>query len=82
MTTPDAHHERRLAELLTAIRACPASTPWELAAQLAWSRPCQDYERRMRIFAVTETDSHLRLSSRGLVTPSDRPVRRWSLAAR
>ena len=42
--------------------------PWQLAAHLTWSRPWDQYERRMRIFAVTETDAHLRLlASRGLV---------------
>jgi hypothetical protein len=41
------------------------------------------YERRMRIFAVTETDAHLRLlASRGLVLGSDEPVRTWTAAAR
>ena len=66
------HHEQRLDELLAAVRAHPYCTPWELAAFLTWSRPWSSYERRMRIFAVTETDAHLRLlASRGLVVPSE-----------
>jgi glyoxylase-like metal-dependent hydrolase (beta-lactamase superfamily II) len=78
-----AHHEVRLTELLTAIRAHPRSTPWELAAHLTWSRPWEQYERRMRIFAVTETDAHLRLlASRGLVVSSGGPVPTWTLAVR
>ena len=78
-----AHHEQRLTELLTAVGAHPHCTPWELAAFLTWSRPWSSYERRMRIFAVTETDAHLRLlASRGLVVPSDTPVRTWTAAAR
>ena len=78
-----AHHEHRLTELLTAIRAHPGSTPWELAAFLTWSRPWEQYERRMRIFAVTETDAHLRLlASRGLVVSSGGPVPTWTLAVR
>ncbi|WP_116453521.1 MBL fold metallo-hydrolase [Blastococcus litoris] len=78
-----AHHEHRLTELLTAIRAHPGSTPWQLAAHLTWSRPWEEYERRMRIFAVTETDAHLRqLASRGLVTSDGGPVPRWTLAVR
>jgi hypothetical protein len=37
----------------------------------------------MRIFAVTETDAHLRLlASRGLVVSSGGPVPTWTLAAR
>jgi glyoxylase-like metal-dependent hydrolase (beta-lactamase superfamily II) len=78
-----AHHEARLAELLAAIRNHPESTPWQLAASLTWSRPWDQYERRMRIFAVTETDAHLRLlASRGLVTSSGGPVPTWTLTLR
>jgi hypothetical protein len=37
----------------------------------------------MRIFAVTETDAHIRLlASRGLVTSSGGPVPTWTLTAR
>jgi glyoxylase-like metal-dependent hydrolase (beta-lactamase superfamily II) len=75
------HHERRLAELLAAVRAHPGSTPWDLAAHLTWSRPWSQYERRMRIFAVTETDAHLRLlASRGLVVGDGGPVPAWTVA--
>src|SRR4051794_6045983 len=78
-----AHHEQRLTELLAAVRNHPHATPWELAAHLTWSRPWEQYERRMRIFAVTETDAHLRLlASRGLVVGSGGPVPTWILAAR
>ncbi|MBJ7451458.1 MAG: MBL fold metallo-hydrolase [Blastococcus sp.] len=78
-----AHHEHRLTELLTAIAEHPGSTPWQLAAHLTWSRPWEQYERRMRIFAVTETDAHLRLlASRGLVVGTGGPVPTWTLAAR
>ncbi|SDX59072.1 Glyoxylase, beta-lactamase superfamily II [Modestobacter sp. DSM 44400] len=77
------HHEQRLAELLAAIHAHPHSTPWDLAAHLTWSRPWSSYERRMRIFAVTETDAHLRLlASRGLVVPSGTTVPTWTAAVR
>ncbi|MBM7804579.1 glyoxylase-like metal-dependent hydrolase (beta-lactamase superfamily II) [Geodermatophilus bullaregiensis] len=75
------HHERRLAELLAAVRAHPGSTPWDLAAHLTWSRPWAQYERRMRIFAVTETDAHLRLlASRGLVAGDGGTVPVWTAA--
>jgi glyoxylase-like metal-dependent hydrolase (beta-lactamase superfamily II) len=77
------HHEHRLTELLEAIRDHPCATPWELAAYLTWSRPWDQYERRMRIFAVTETDAHLRLlASRGLVTTDGGAVPTWTLTAR
>jgi glyoxylase-like metal-dependent hydrolase (beta-lactamase superfamily II) len=76
------HHERRLAELMAAVRAHPGSTPWQLAAFLTWSRPWDQYERRMRIFAVTETDAHLRLlARRGLIVGSGGPVATWTAAA-
>jgi len=78
-----AHHEHRLAELLAAVREHPGSTPWQLAAFLTWSRPWDQYERRMRIFAVTETDAHLRLlASRGLVGSSGGAVATWTATAR
>ena len=66
-----AHHERRLAELLAAIRQRPGSTPWQLAGHLTWSRPWDQYNGQMRIFAVTETAAHAHLlERRGLVTAS------------
>jgi hypothetical protein len=66
-----AHHERRLAELLDAIRRRPGSTPWQLAGELTWSRPWNQYSGQMRIFAVTETAAHTHLlERRGLVTAS------------
>ena len=77
------HHEHRLDELLHALREHPASTPWQLAAHLTWSRPWSAYQRRMRIFAVTETDAHLRLlGSRGLATAGDAPVPTWTATGR
>ncbi len=77
------HHEHRLDELLSAIRRHPHSTPWQLAAHLTWSRPWDQYERRMRIFAVTETDAHLRLlAARGLVRSSGGAVATWTASAR
>jgi glyoxylase-like metal-dependent hydrolase (beta-lactamase superfamily II) len=70
-----AHHERRLAELLSAIERTPGSTPWELAGQLTWSRPWDAYSGRMRIHAVTETAAHVHLlERRGLVSATGGPV--------
>jgi glyoxylase-like metal-dependent hydrolase (beta-lactamase superfamily II) len=77
------HHEHRLTELLDAIRSHPHSTPWELAGYLTWSRPWEQYAKSMRMFAVTETDAHLRLlASRGLVVGSGGPVPTWTVAVR
>jgi glyoxylase-like metal-dependent hydrolase (beta-lactamase superfamily II) len=77
------HHEHRLTELLDAIRAHPHSTPWALAGHLTWSRPWEQYANAMRMFAVTETDAHLRLlASRGLVVGSGGPVPTWTVAVR
>jgi glyoxylase-like metal-dependent hydrolase (beta-lactamase superfamily II) len=78
-----AHHEHRLEELLLALREHPGSTPWQLAGHLTWSRPWSSYQRRMRIFAVTETDAHLRLlGSRGLALAGDGPVPTWTPTGR
>jgi glyoxylase-like metal-dependent hydrolase (beta-lactamase superfamily II) len=77
-----AHHEHRLDELLSALREHPGSTPWELAAYLTWSRPWSQYQRRMRIFAVTETDAHLRLLvSRGNAAGGAGPVPTYRASA-
>jgi glyoxylase-like metal-dependent hydrolase (beta-lactamase superfamily II) len=77
-----AHHEHRLDELLQAVQRHPGSTPWQLAAHLTWSRPWSSYQRRMRIFAVTETDAHLRLlGSRGRAVESGGPVPTWAPTA-
>lgn len=76
-----AHHEERLAELLRALRELPGSTPWQLAARLTWSRPWASYTRQVRIFAVTETEAHLRLlGSRGLALRCDGPIPTWTAA--
>src|SRR5207247_11315516 len=57
------------------VRHRRGSTPWQLAGDLTWSRPWDQYGGQMRIFAVTETAAHAHLlERRGLVTASrDRP---------
>jgi glyoxylase-like metal-dependent hydrolase (beta-lactamase superfamily II) len=74
-----AHHESRLAELLRAVRANPGAVPWDLAGLLTWSRPWDQYDGHMRIFAVAETLSHLyQLVARDLVRADDGPVPRYT----
>ena len=69
------HHERRLAELLEVVRRLPGSVPWQLAGELTWSRPWDQYDGRTRISAVSETTAHLiHLLRRGLVERTASPV--------
>lgn len=73
------HHRHRLDELLTAARERPASTPWELAGHLSWSRPWDQYDGQMRVFAVTETLAHLRhLVHRGSMAVTGDGVLRYT----
>jgi hypothetical protein len=72
-----SHHERRLVELLQAVRSHPGSVPWDLAGYLTWSRPWEQYDGHMRIFAVSETTAHLwHLVARGQIdaTPTSLPT--------
>ncbi len=86
--TGTAQHEAWLAravppveQLRDGLLSIPVPMPGPLR-YVTWSRPWEQYERRMRIFAVTETDAHLRLmASRGLVAGSEGPVPTWTLAA-
>ncbi len=65
-----SHHERRLAELLAVIRLNPGMTPWDMAAELTWSRPWDQFNGYIRVTAVGETMSHVvHLVHQGLVTP-------------
>jgi glyoxylase-like metal-dependent hydrolase (beta-lactamase superfamily II) len=76
-----SHHERRLAELLTAIAAHPDATPWDLAGRLTWSRPWDQYGGHLRVSAVTETAAHVReLVDRGLVTADSADAPGYRLA--
>lgn len=76
------HHRHRLDELWTLLEKDPGSVPWELAAGMTWSRPWDQYEGRMRVFAVTETAAHLhRLVGEGrasVSTATGDPVPRYS----
>jgi glyoxylase-like metal-dependent hydrolase (beta-lactamase superfamily II) len=63
----EAHHEARFAEAIVAIRS-GATTSWEIAAHLTWSRPWDQIQGFMRRAAVGETMAHLYLlQQRGLM---------------
>lgn len=77
------HHDRRLAEVVTAVDARPDSTPWEIAAHLTWSRSWDQYDGRMRVFAVTETMAHVaRLVATGDLVAHGNAVPRYRVAER
>jgi glyoxylase-like metal-dependent hydrolase (beta-lactamase superfamily II) len=76
-----AHHDARLREVLDVVRDNPGGVPWDLAGHLTWSRPWNQYDGHMRIFAVTETAAHLvHLRSCGLVTAGPGPTPRYTAA--
>jgi glyoxylase-like metal-dependent hydrolase (beta-lactamase superfamily II) len=54
-----AHHHARLAEIEDSLSAHPASTCWELAKTLSWSRPLDSQPATLRRTAARETLSHL-----------------------
>ncbi|MFG2427185.1 MBL fold metallo-hydrolase [Streptomyces sp. NPDC048590] len=73
------HHAERLAELYTAVRANPAATAWQLAAELEWSRPWAAFDPASKSFALAETVAHLvLLANRGEVRRTGRRPVRWS----
>jgi glyoxylase-like metal-dependent hydrolase (beta-lactamase superfamily II) len=77
-----AHHQARLDELLDAVRRHPGSVPWELAGELTWSRPWDQYDGYMRISAVNETMAHLvHLARLGRVAASGDPAPRYQAVA-
>lgn len=73
------HHEHRLAELAAVLHDHPDAVPWDLAAELTWSRPWSQYSGTMQITAVSETAAHLmHLVRRGLASVSDGAPPRYS----
>ncbi|MFC0848583.1 MBL fold metallo-hydrolase [Streptomyces noboritoensis] len=54
-----AHHESRLADLLSLLAAEPL-TPWQLAVQMEWNRPWADIPYGSRNIAVSEAEAHVR----------------------
>lgn len=75
-----AHHDQRLAELLSVVVRHPDSVAWELAGELTWSRPWDQYDGHMRLAAVGETAAHLlHLCRRGLVTAIGEPAPHYTV---
>lgn len=76
-----AHHEERLEEVL-AVMATGATTAWEIAERMTWSRPWDRIQGFMRRMAVTEIFSHLRLlERRGVLRQVGTDPLRWERAA-
>jgi glyoxylase-like metal-dependent hydrolase (beta-lactamase superfamily II) len=77
------HHAHRLDELVAAIVEHPGAVAWDLAGYLTWSRPWDQYDGRMRIFAMGETVAHLwHLMVLGRITASDGPVPAYTAVGR
>lgn len=73
-----AHHERRLAET-AALVDDGASTVWEVATRLRWSRPLDHFPAFLQRAALGETDAHLsRLAAQGRVSRRPGTPSRWS----
>ncbi|MER5790335.1 MBL fold metallo-hydrolase [Streptomyces sp. NPDC001980] len=53
-----AHHEERLAGLLSLLRQ--PLTPWQLAVRMEWNRPWDQIPYGSRNIAVSEAEAHLR----------------------
>jgi glyoxylase-like metal-dependent hydrolase (beta-lactamase superfamily II) len=74
-----AHHERRFAEVLDAIRDGVTSA-WGIAERMGWSRPWGRIEGFMRRAAVGEAMAHLRtLEKRGIVREVMGEPSRWEI---
>jgi glyoxylase-like metal-dependent hydrolase (beta-lactamase superfamily II) len=74
-----AHHEERLVEAIDVIKS-GTDTAWDIAGQMAWSRPWNRIEGFMRRAAVSEVFAHLRLlERRGLVRVVVGEPLRWEI---
>jgi glyoxylase-like metal-dependent hydrolase (beta-lactamase superfamily II) len=74
-----AHHDRRLDEVL-AVLAGGATTAWEVAGLLTWSRPLDGFPAFLQRAALGETLAHLvHLANQGRVDRrTDGAVERWA----
>jgi glyoxylase-like metal-dependent hydrolase (beta-lactamase superfamily II) len=72
------HHEVRLGEVMTALRAQPGSTTVHVAEALKWSRPWEQMQGIQRRFAIGEAYAHLiHLEGTGYVTNKGTGVDDW-----
>lgn len=77
-----AHHEARFAEIVAAV-SDGATTAWQLAAAMRWSRPWDGLHGFMQRMALFEALAHLRaLERRGLLARSAGEPATWSLRSR
>lgn len=53
------HHEQRLDEVVSVVRARPGVTAWQIAQELTWSRPWDTIPPFLRRSAAGETLAHL-----------------------
>ena len=74
-----AHHEDRFDQIERIISE-GATTAWEVAALMEWSRPWERISGFMRRMALFEALAHLRaLEVRGRLVPAGTTPRRWKL---
>jgi glyoxylase-like metal-dependent hydrolase (beta-lactamase superfamily II) len=72
------HHEKRLAEVMTALHAQPGGTAVQVAAALQWSRTWDQMKGLQRRFAVGEAYAHLvHLEQTGYVTNKGIDIDAW-----
>lgn len=72
------HHEVRLGEVMTALRAQPGSTSVDAAEALKWSRPWAQMQGIQRRFAIGEAYAHLiHLERTGYVTNKGIDIDNW-----
>ena len=77
----EAHHEARLAELRTLLRAGPMSA-WEVASTLTWKRPWSSLDALGQLSALNEARAHLAfLAGDGVLTATTSDPRRWVIAS-
>ena len=72
------HHEVRLGEVMTALRAQPGSTAVIVAEALEWSRPWEQMQGLQRRFAIGEAYAHLiHLERTGYVINKGTDIDAW-----
>jgi glyoxylase-like metal-dependent hydrolase (beta-lactamase superfamily II) len=72
------HHEARLGEVMTALRATPGMTSVQVAEALRWSRPWEQMLGIQRRFAIGEAYAHLvHLERTGYITSKGIDVDDW-----